>query len=94
MRSKKKRKFKRSGKFWVYIAACHDSTYYTGYTSDLEGRIALHNKGKGAKYTRGRRPVELVWSREYGYFRKAFLEERRIKGMTRRQKEALVNAGQ
>jgi len=53
----------------------------------------VHNDGKGAKYTRDRRPVKLVWHREYKYFKKAFLEEKRIKKLTRKQKEELVNEG-
>ncbi|MCX5714131.1 MAG: GIY-YIG nuclease family protein, partial [Candidatus Omnitrophica bacterium] len=47
----KKRKFPRTGKFFVYILLCHNGTYYTGYTSDIKKRIALHSSGKGAKYT-------------------------------------------
>ena len=89
----KRRKFKRLGKFWVYIVECSDNTFYTGYTPNIEKRIKLHNKGKGAKYTRDRMPVELVWSKEYKYFKKAFLEEKRIKTLTRKQKEELVNEG-
>ncbi len=86
-----KKKFKRVGKFCVYILKCKDGTYYTGYTPDIEKRLQLHNHGRGAKYTRDRRPVSLVWKKEYRYFKKAFLEEKRIKGLTRSQKEKLVN---
>ncbi len=88
---KKTRNFKRSGRFWVYILECSNKTYYTGSTNNLEKRIELHNSGRGAKYTRDRRPVELVWSKEYKYFKKAFLEEKRIKGLTREQKERLID---
>lgn len=87
----KKRKFRRNGRFNVYILECQDGTYYTGYTPDIEKRVQLHNIGKGAKYTRDRRPVKLVWKKEYKYFKKAFLEEKRIKALTRGQKEKLVN---
>ncbi|PIP20815.1 MAG: hypothetical protein COX40_02725 [Candidatus Omnitrophica bacterium CG23_combo_of_CG06-09_8_20_14_all_40_11] len=87
------KEFARSGKFHVYIMQCQDGTYYTGYTNDLKERIKLHNNGKGAKYTRDRRPVRLIWAKEYRYFRKAFLEEKRIKTLTREQKERLVNEG-
>lgn len=80
----------RSGKFYVYIVKCKDGTYYTGYTNNLEKRIKLHNKGKGAKYTRDRRPVKLVWKKEYKQFKSAFKTERVIKGLTRKQKESLV----
>jgi len=81
---------RRSGKFYVYIVECADGTYYTGYTTDIEKRIKLHNEGKGAKYTRPRRPVKLVWSKKYKRFRPAFMMEIRIKRLTRRQKEELV----
>jgi putative endonuclease len=81
---------KRSGKFYAYIVECADRTYYTGYTPDLVNRLKLHNSGKGAKYTRDRRPVRLVWCKEYKYFKKAFLEEKRIKTFTRKRKEKLV----
>jgi putative endonuclease len=85
------KKFIRKGKFYVYILQCSDDTYYTGYTNDLQNRVKLHNEGKGAKYTRDRRPVKLAWSKEYKYFKKAFLEELYIKKLTRRQKEKLIN---
>jgi len=91
MKNKKRRRFKREGKFYTYIVECRDGTYYAGYTPDIEKRIKLHNDGKGAKYTRDRRPVKLAWSREYKYFKLAFLEEKRIKALTRGQKEKLVN---
>ncbi len=84
------KKFKRTGTFYVYILECRDGTYYTGFTPDLERRVELHNTGKGAKYTRDRRPVKLIWFRVYKYFRKAFLEERRIKRLSRPRKEKLV----
>ncbi len=86
-----RKEFKRSGRFYVYIVECGDGTYYTGSTNDLEKRIDEHNNGKrGARYTRYKRPVRLIWSREYRYFKKAVLEEMRIKALTRKQKEKLV----
>jgi len=85
------RKFKRTGRYYVYILECSDGTYYTGYTPDIQNRIKLHNAGKGAKYTRDRRPVRLAWRKEYKYFKRAFLEEKRIKSLTRKQKEELLN---
>lgn len=84
-------KIRRKGKFYVYIVECQNGTYYTGYTPDLVRRIKLHNAGKGAKYTRDRRPVKLVWRKEYKYFKLAFLEEKRIKRLTREQKIKLIN---
>lgn len=86
-----RKKIKREGKFYAYIVECKDGTYYAGYTSDIEKRLRLHNAGRGATYIRDRRPVKLVWSKEYKYFKKAFLEEKRIKALTRPQKEKLVN---
>ena len=87
------KRIKRKGRFWVYIVECNDGTYYTGYTPNIERRIKLHNSGRGAKYTRDRRPVELVWSKEYKYFKSAFLEEKRIKRLERKEKEGLVRQG-
>ena len=84
------KKITRTGKFYVYVVQCQNGTYYTGYTNNLERRIELHNKGKGAKYTRDRRPVKLVWRKEYKYFRPAFITEKRIKELTRKQKDSLV----
>lgn len=56
----------RMGAFCVYIVECSDHTYYTGYTNDLERRLKEHNEGiRGAKYTKGRRPVKLVYTREF-----------------------------
>jgi putative endonuclease len=87
-----KKKFIRKGTFYVYILECADGTYYTGYTPDLARRVELHNIGKGAKYTRGRGPVKLIWCREFKYFKNAVAEERRIKSLTRVQKEMLVRS--
>jgi len=92
MKSRKKKAFKRKGKFWVYIVECSDNTFYTGYTPHIKKRIKLHNAGRGAKYTRDRRPVELVWCKKYKYFKLAYLEEKRIKKLTRPQKEMLIDA--
>ncbi|MEI6614524.1 MAG: GIY-YIG nuclease family protein [Chrysiogenales bacterium] len=83
-------KLRRSGRFFVYILQCRDGTFYTGYTPDLVRRLELHNSGIGAKYTRSRLPVELVWCKEYRYFKRAFLAELKIKKLTRKQKELLI----
>ncbi|MCK5305949.1 MAG: GIY-YIG nuclease family protein [Candidatus Omnitrophica bacterium] len=90
-----KRKIKRSGAFYVYILECGDGTYYTGYTNDIEKRVAEHNNSKrGAKYTKYKRPVKLVWCKEYRYFRWAVRKERAIKKLRRYQKEELINERQ
>ncbi len=72
------------------MVECSDKTYYTGYTPDLAKRLKLHNDGKGAKYTKYRRPVKLVWHKEYKQFKRAFLEEIRVKKLTRKKKEKLI----
>jgi putative endonuclease len=83
-------KILRKSKYWVYIVQCRDGTYYTGYTKDLEKRIALHNNGAGAKYLRKNLPVKLVYAKEYHYYKNALNAERRIKKLTRAQKERLI----
>lgn len=85
-----RRKIKRTGSFFVYIVQCSRGTYYTGYTSDLEKRIKLHNSGTGAKYLRGKGPVKLVYFREYKYYKNAVNAEIRIKKMTKREKENFI----
>lgn len=85
-----KKKIRREGKFYVYIAECNDGTYYTGYTNDLDRRLKRHNEGLASKYTRARLPVRLAWSKEYRQFKSAFKVERLIKDLTRKQKEVLV----
>lgn len=86
------KRIKRHNKFYVYIVKCQDKTYYTGYTNDLEKRIKEHNDNKrGARYTRYKRPVKVVWEKEYRYYKRAFLEEKRIKALTRQQKEELID---
>ncbi len=74
----------------VYILECKDNSYYTGITNDLNSRLAKHNEGKGAKYTRGRRPVTLIKSWEFPSKSEALKEEYRIKKLTRKQKNALI----
>lgn len=83
-------KIRRSGRSCVYIVQCADGTYYTGYTPDIEKRIKLHNSGRGAKYTRGRGPVNIKWCRTYMSRSNAVKKEAEIKKMTRREKEGLI----
>jgi len=83
---------KRSGTFSVYIVRCKNGTYYTGYSNDLNRRIAQHNGGKGAKYLKGKAPVTLVYQKVYRYYKCALRAERWIKSLTRWQKEQLVRA--
>lgn len=75
---------------YVYILLCKDNTLYTGWTNSLEKRIKTHNNGKGAKYTRGRLPVELVYFEEFLTKSEALKRECEIKKMTREQKNKLI----
>lgn len=78
---------------YTYIVKCKDGTYYTGWTTNLEKRIKAHNEGKGAKYTRTRGPVELVYYEEYDDKIEAMRREYAIKQLTREQKEKLIAGG-
>lgn len=78
--------------FYVYILRCADGTLYTGYTDDPERRARVHNAGKGAKYTRSRLPVELVYREALEDKSAALRREREIKKMSRAQKLALIAA--
>ncbi|GEM_PF-254388 len=82
--------FIRKGKFHVYIVRCANGTYYTGSTNNLQKRIKRHNSGHGAKYLRGKLPVVPVYAKEYKYYKLAILAERKIKTLTRKEKEALI----
>lgn len=93
MKSRDKRSkniIKREGNFFVYIVQCRDGSYYTGFTNDIESRVTLHNSGKGAKYLKGKLPVKLVYSKEYRYYKNALKGERKIKKLTRSEKEKLI----
>ena len=75
---------------YTYMVKCSDGTLYTGWTTDLEHRVKAHNDGEGAKYTRSRRPVELVYYEEYAIKAEAMKREYSIKQLTRKQKEKLI----
>ncbi|KMK74468.1 GIY-YIG nuclease family protein [Alkalihalobacillus pseudalcaliphilus] len=74
----------------VYVLACNDGTWYTGYTNDFNKRLRLHQAGKGAKYTRGRGPFELVHMFEYETRSEALKAEYAFKKLSRKQKEKVV----
>lgn len=80
----------RGGVHYVYVLRCGDGTLYTGYTTDVERRVAQHRKGTGAKYTRGRGPFELVHVEEYMTRSQAMSREYAIKQLSRAEKERLV----
>lgn len=76
---------------YTYIVKCSDGTLYCGWTNDLEKRIAAHNAGTGAKYTKTRRPVELVYREAFETKEEAMSREWHIKHLTRQQKEELIS---
>lgn len=76
---------------FTYIVECSDHTLYTGWTNDLEKRIRAHNEGKGAKYTKSRRPVKLVYFEAFATKEEAMSREYRIKRMSRQEKLALLS---
>lgn len=78
---------------FVYLLRCRDGSLYTGWTTRLRERVRTHNQGKGAKYTRSRRPVELVYWEEYPDKSRALRREREIKGMSRQEKQQLITGG-
>lgn len=75
---------------YTYILRCRDGTLYTGWTNDLKKRIKAHNLGKGAKYTKSRRPVKLVYFEEFATRREAMKRECAIKKMRRKEKEMMI----
>ncbi|UBH08563.1 GIY-YIG nuclease family protein [Macrococcus armenti] len=75
---------------YVYILKCADDTLYTGYTTHLDRRLAAHNEGKGAKYTRVRLPVHRVYEEHFETKRAAMQREYAIKQLTRAQKLKLI----
>ena len=75
---------------YVYLLRCADDSLYCGWTTDLEGRIAAHNNGTGAKYTKSRRPVELVYFEEYENRHEALSREWHIKRLSRAEKLHLL----
>ena len=74
----------------LYILRCGDGSLYTGITTDVEKRLEAHRSGKGAKYTRGRTPLELVYSEECGDHSTALKRELEIKNLSREEKLKLI----
>lgn len=75
---------------FTYILKCSDGSLYTGWTNDLERRVKAHNAGKGAKYTKSRRPVELVYFEAFSTKQEAMRREWEIKQLSRVEKCKLV----
>ena len=77
---------------YTYIVKCSDKTFYTGWTNDLAKRIEMHNSGKGAKYTKARLPVELVYYEAFDTKEEAMSREWHIKRLSRSEKQKLIEA--
>ena len=87
---KKDPPMKEPAKSYTYILKCSDNTLYTGWTTNLKNRLTAHNTGKGAKYTRPRRPVTLVYYETFPTKQQAMQREAAIKKLSRPQKERLI----
>lgn len=74
----------------VYILKCKDDTLYTGYTNDLEHRLKMHTNGKGAKYTRGRGPFQVMFVEKFPIKEEALQKEYKIKQLSRKEKFQLI----
>lgn len=79
-------------KNYTYLLRCADGTLYCGWTNDLEKRVAAHNAGTGAKYTKPRRPVELTYYETFATKQEAMRREAEIKRLTRQEKLSLIEA--
>ena len=76
--------------WYLYMLRCRDGSLYTGITTDVEKRLEQHRSGKGAKYTRGRGPLELVYREECGSHSDALKREWEVKALSRDQKQLLI----
>lgn len=79
--------------WYVYIVRCRDGSLYTGIATDVDRRLAEHQANKGSKYLRGRGPLKLVLKKRIGNKGRALKVERKVKGLTRQEKERLINDG-
>lgn len=75
---------------YTYIVKCNDGTFYTGWTNDLTRRMEAHNQGRGAKYTKVRRPVTLIYYEAFETKEEAMKREYAIKRLSRKEKEELI----
>lgn len=76
--------------FYTYILECKDGTFYCGYTNNIDERVKTHNEGKGAKYTKSRLPVKLIYFEEFRTKSEAMKREAAIKKLTREEKMILA----
>ncbi len=81
---------KGHGENVAYLVQCADGSYYCGWTNQMDKRLKAHNEGKGAKYTRGRRPVRLVYQEAFPTKEEAMRREAAIKRLSRKEKEQLI----
>ena len=81
-------------KAFMYVVECRDGSYYTGYTTDIKKRVAVHNSGKGAKYTRARLPVKLIYAEGFASKEEAMSAEALFKRKKRSQKEIFLSENQ
>ena len=81
-------------KAYMYVVECRDGSYYTGYTTDVKRRLAVHNSGKGAKYTRARLPVKLIYVEGFASKEEAMSAESLLKRKKRPQKERFLSENQ
>ncbi len=86
-------KVMKDKKFFSYLVRCSDDSLYAGFTTDLDHRMQTHNAGKGAKYTRSRLPVELVYYEEFSSKEEAMRREAALKKLTRKEKLKLIEEG-
>ena len=81
-------------KAYMYVVECSNGSYYTGYTTDVKKRLAVHNSGKGAKYTRARLPVKLIYVEGFASKEEAMSAEALLKRKKRPQKERFLSENQ
>jgi putative endonuclease len=79
--------------WYFYLVRCRDGSLYAGITTDLHRRVGEHNQGMGARYTRSRRPVTLVWQEPFGSRAAASKREAEVKTWRKSQKENLIDRG-
>jgi putative endonuclease len=91
MSQKEVRQRKKGGQWSLYILKCKDGTLYTGITTDIEKRLQMHNKGRGARYTRSRRPVELFYQEDCGSRTRALVRECAVKSLAKKDKAKLAS---
>lgn len=81
-------------KAYMYVVECCDGSYYTGYTTNIKKRVTVHNSGKGAKYTRARLPVKLIYAEGFSSKEEAMSAEALLKRKKRAQKESYLKENQ